>query len=526
MRVLIVDDDMATVDVIRDTVHWERLGITNVQTAYNIESAKKLLLVESADIIISDIEMPMGSGIDLMQWFREQAKDGEFLLLTCHENFQYAANALKLQAAEYMLKPFDVTLMEVALQKVIQKIQNERQIMKESEYGKWVSRNRQEMQLSFLRMIFDGKFQNSQNWARPEISARNLDIDPIKDYRLVISRITNIEADRERMNQNLTLFILENIHSEVLRGKPENLWVTCYDHQNYYVVVTVCENGRESLFEGKCSDMLESLKSIFNSTVTCCISKSCNIEAFYEAYHRALNMISVNVAYYGMCFKESQIVAYQSEVRDVLDLKRMEELLTGRKKNDFLNYLKSNLVDKANSKTLNEQVLKRVQQEILQVVYAYLGQRGIQASHLFTDQVSIRLNDHASRSMLDMIRWVSYQLDRTFTQEDEVVKSYTLIDKIHQYIKKHYREDIGRNEIAAEFGLAPEYLAKIYKKQTGSTIHDDINLCRIEQAKLFLKNEELRVSDVAESVGFENFTYFSTVFKKYTGMTPNQYRKQ
>ena len=131
----------------------------------------------------------------------------------------------------------------------------------------------------------------------------------------------------------------------------------------------------------------------------------------------------------------------------------------------------------------------------------------------------------ASQSVIDMIRWVSFLLDCTFEYEENVQKQYTLGEKIHQYIKEHYKEDIGRNELAEEFHLAPEYLSKTYKKQMGVNLKDTIAECRIEEAKRLLERGE-RVSDVAEEVGFDNFTYFSTMFKKYTGITPNQYRKK
>ena len=128
MRVLIVDDDMATVDVIRDTVDWESLGVHEVFTSYNIKEAKKILSKELVDIVISDIEMPKGSGIDLLEWYRERELDGEFLFLTCHESFDYATHAMKLHAFEYLLKPFDVQVMEATLKKMIRDIEDKRNI--------------------------------------------------------------------------------------------------------------------------------------------------------------------------------------------------------------------------------------------------------------------------------------------------------------------------------------------------------------------------------------------------------------
>ena len=87
-------------------------------------------------------------------------------------------------------------------------------------------------------------------------------------------------------------------------------------------------------------------------------------------------------------------------------------------------------------------------------------------------------------------------------------------------------ENISRNEVAEEFCMTPEYLSKMYKKKTGMRIQDYINENRISQAKRLLENPDMSVSDVAVAVGMDNFSYFSTLFRKYTGMTPVEYRKQ
>lgn len=117
LRALIVDDDMPTVEVIKSSINWNKIGVNNVMTAYNTDQAKQLLLERGADIVICDIEMPKGSGLELLEWYREQEMDGEFLILTCHERFDYALKAVKLRASEYLLKPFNVNEMEVTLEK-------------------------------------------------------------------------------------------------------------------------------------------------------------------------------------------------------------------------------------------------------------------------------------------------------------------------------------------------------------------------------------------------------------------------
>lgn len=523
MQVLIVDDDIATVDVIRDTVNWEKLEVSQVFTAYNIEQAKRILKEKQVDMIISDIEMPQGSGLELLEWFREQQLTGEFLLLTCHESFDYATYAIKYKASEYLLKPFDVDVMEATLRKIIQKIKEERQILENSEYGKWVRKNQRQLKLTFWNQILTGHIAGTEEKIFQEIQNRKLQIDSREVYRLVVSKLGTIE--KTKMNPELLLFVMENIHSEILCGNPDNDSVVAMDHKGSYVLVSICKEQEDEKIYHSCERLRKNLKEIFSTEVTICVSSCVVISEFYEAFHRNLRLVDGNVGFYGSVFHEEESANLTRITQTVLEFERLEGFLEEKKKMEFLSYLKAQLSDRNQNKTLNEYVLQQGKEEILQAIYTYLGTKKIQASQLFLDESLSELGEKASQSVLDMIRWANYLVECTFLYEERVKKEYTLGDKIEQYIRENYQENIGRNEIAEQFHLAPEYLSKIYKKEKGVSLKDTIAEYRIREAKRLLERGE-RVSDVAEAVGFDNFTYFSTSFKKYTGMTPNQYRKK
>ena len=525
MQVLIVDDDMATVDVIQNTVNWKMLEVSRVYTAYNISSAKKILSENPIDVIISDIEMPQGSGLDLLEWFREQELPGKFLLLTCHESFDYATYAIKYHASEYLLKPFDVNVMEAALKKIIQKIREERLLLENSELGKWAKQNQKQLLLTFWNQLLSGHISEKEQAIREEISDRRLRINADASYQLVITKISNLEKEKEKMNPDLMLFVMENIHSEILCGNPDNNSVVSMDYKGYYIFASICEVKADSRLEEKCEDLRRNFKQIFSADITICISRKCHITEFYQVFHHDINLIEGNVGAYGTCFKEEDSADIERTAQTVLELEKLITFLENKRKMEFLSYLKTQLSDREYRKILNEHVLRQAKEEIQQSLYIYLAKKEIPAAGLFSNENLSILCQKASQSVIDMIRWVSFLLDCTFEYEENVQKQYTLGEKIHQYIKEHYKEDIGRNELAEEFHLAPEYLSKTYKKQMGVNLKDTIAECRIEEAKRLLERGE-RVSDVAEEVGFDNFTYFSTMFKKYTGITPNQYRKK
>ena len=90
MEVVVIDDDISTVDVIVANVDWDKFHIDKVHTAYNITGAKKIFKENDISIAVCDIEMPMGSGLDLIKWVREEKIDAEFIFLTSHEKFDYA----------------------------------------------------------------------------------------------------------------------------------------------------------------------------------------------------------------------------------------------------------------------------------------------------------------------------------------------------------------------------------------------------------------------------------------------------
>lgn len=525
MKILIVDDDIATVEVIRDTVRWSSLGVEAVFTAYNINSAKTILKEQIIDIVISDIEMPQGNGLELLKWVREQEISCEFLFLTCHENFDYASDAISYNAAAYLTKPFDTGVMELALKKIIVKTLKNRKLQKSSEYGDWLSKNSRVIKLDFWTSIINGTLAGDKERIKAAIANRKLAIEMDGEYRIILTKITNFEQEKEKFGGGLFEFVLQGFHSEILNNQIQNENVIQYLDGNSQYLLTICMEKEKDKLEEYCKKLIRTCGRYFKSTITCCISNLYPLEVLAEIKEKIMLLIQQNVAFYGQVFMENDAIENTADKNQIMDLDRITKLLEEKDKNGILNYHKMLYEEITGDNKLNAHVLYIIKQEMLQVVYAHLLQKGIHATKLFCDETSIRLTEKASKSTVDMIRWINYMLERTLQYIKEVQKSYTIIEKINAYIQEHYNENIGRNEIAGVFFLAPEYLAKLYKRKTGTYLNDYINEYRIEQAKLLLKKNHTRISDVAEAVGFDNFSYFSTIFKKYVGLTPIEYRK-
>ena len=114
--------------------------------------------------------------------------------------------------------------------------------------------------------------------------------------------------------------------------------------------------------------------------------------------------------------------------------------------------------------------------------------------------------------------------------ENIMVISYdskrNLIKESLEYIEQHYHEQISVGDIAKELGTSISYLSRIFKESTGETIIRTINNKRVEKAKIYLRETDYKVYEVADILGFENVTYFSRFFKKHTGISPKEYKEQ
>lgn len=103
-------------------------------------------------------------------------------------------------------------------------------------------------------------------------------------------------------------------------------------------------------------------------------------------------------------------------------------------------------------------------------------------------------------------------------------KNNDIIKKAMLYISEKFNTPLSLEEVAAHVHLHPSYFSTIFKNVTGSSFKEYLNKIRIEESKLLLLNTDFSIIDIAIAVGFEDQSYFSKVFKKFTGTTPRQFR--
>lgn len=175
---------------------------------------------------------------------------------------------------------------------------------------------------------------------------------------------------------------------------------------------------------------------------------------------------------------------------------------------------------------ITKNFLLHLRLDIEQIVFSYLHKNGIEAHTLFSSEERDELITKSLDAVPYMFNYLRYLIQRAVEYNSFVNEKDSVVDIVLNYIHQHYSEDISRTMLADMVYLNPDYLARLFKKQTQTSIINYITTYRLEKAKELLLNPDIPVGTVALKVGYGNYSYFSKLFKDVVGCTPNEYRKK
>jgi len=218
-----------------------------------------------------------------------------------------------------------------------------------------------------------------------------------------------------------------------------------------------------------------------------------------------------------------------------------EELNTGKSVTPDLKFWEILLSDGYHDKVFAESIkyLRRLSQtpsvdatllrqfdfEFMQMIYSVFKKYNFSYSNLLNNKESIRLHDKALHSITDMEAWISYILEEIQSHLKESNDQDAIVNEVSRIVKRDIYQDISRNEIAEIMHMNPDYLDRVFKKETGLSMKKFIVREKINIAKKLLEETELPVTILAVKLGYKNMSHFSNVFKMHTNFNPMDYRK-
>jgi two-component system response regulator YesN len=528
MNILVVDDEYYIVQGITKNINWEEIGINTVYTAYSMKQAQEILLKQEVDILLTDIAMPKSNGLDLIAWVNENSFHPVKLLLTGHQNFDYAQKAILLQCFQYILKPVEYSVLEEELRHAVEKVyENKKADRAKNIAESWDSSKSLRMEM-FWKEVFTRIISSSETSITEAMNRLNVPASWLKEdfyFLLFDVHAKNISGDKE---DQVPLGEILSIVSELIRDKEDTSIYNISSSEFLLTMISGNFKGYQHIFDF-CEAILSKLSialpayrfSIYISDQTPVTSVADCYQLLKNFESSIFTTESIVIPVHTLSDPHTQEFS-DSQMKNI-PLSEWTELLLQYKSSMILDMIKA--MFKNTSTYYPTKRLIAIYYGVLQTVFSVLESKEISINELFpklthhTDLIKV------TSSIENFLFWAGHLLSDT----EEILKvnadSASFVESVKKYIKAHLdSEDLNRNSIAEAIHMNPDYISYLFHKQSGQLLSNYIKSERINAAKKLLITTDLSLQAIADATGFSNSSYFHKQFKKTVGVTPQQYR--
>ena len=516
IQVLIVDDEVHCAEGVKTQIDWKMLGISGVFTAYSMKQALAVMEKECIDIVISDVEMPKGSGFEMLRWFRDCEMHPVVIMLTSYANFNYAKQAIEYNCMEYLLKPVSGEALQKTMRAAVARVMENRKKDESIRLAEYWNENERYLIRQFWREILERQELWDSEMIAARARSRHITFDERNHYMPIIFKMHG------RGICSWTEALKYQLYDEVFGGGDQA--VLMYNSSNMLAIV-----GYAGEYEIHFDRIFENIKTFIRKLdEDCGVGVSAYMGGFKEAgavtaqYERLTKMAADNVAerigVYDINAAASPLQYERPDIEGWLkefDESHLEQIIA---------YVDRYIDSAILHHHMNKETLTRLLHDFMQVFYVVVNEKGIQAHLLFEDDLAGVMYERAVYSATDFKRLVRHLVTKALEYIRLVSDSDTVIARIKGYIKDNLTKELNRELLAEAFYMSPDYISRIFRQKTGVKLMDYITQVRMKEARRLLQTTDLPIGEVAYASGYYNVAYFSKVFKIHNGETPAQYR--
>jgi two-component system response regulator YesN len=527
LTAILVDDDYPVVRYLSQTVLWHELNIKLIGCYSNGLEAWEAACQSPPDIILTDIGMPKMSGLEMLEKFCEINPKGRAVVLSCHNEFKYAQQALKLNVKDYILKEsLDVEELQAILKNIVTDLQAENKKTTDMLlYKQKEAMNQSALKEKFLKDTLFQSYWKKETWI--EHARTNGVLLQAKSYIplvLIIDRMSTVASNR-KLNDYTIAFSVENVLQDLL---DTSRWLTfrysnkqlvilygsdepAKDQQliyyamreaiaaieKYLKISVSCIQGRETRGPKEMQDVLlpmlkepEHCFYLRESTVHSFEIASFSKEDMYTEYAQLFASINQSIALNEPAALRSTIVEWANGVR----------------------------VKKFHPSDVKELVLQLLMDLQMKTKVTLQYHPFLSGEKLYDAVNAIETLDHLEEWMIQHLNELSRRLSiyAISSKRTEVIKA-------QQFVVTHVTEKLTLEDMAHHLNLNSSYFSRLFKKETNQNFIEYVNMVKLQKAKELLQQSSRSVEEISDYLGYANKSYFIKLFKREMGMRPSEY---
>jgi two-component system response regulator YesN len=529
-HLIIVDDDEIICDGLHYGIKWEEHGITVVGTAYDGETAIKLIREYVPDIILLDINLPLMDGLELAKVVGREYPKIKIIMLTACEEFQFAQQAVKLHVYDYLTKPLDNHKVVEAVGKAQECLVKEREqnekltegfpLVREKYLKDLITRN--------LKLANEAKIAATLQFTAESffgvglICLKNKYLDATQNnvmyLETTISDVASVKLQivtmlDAKMDSNQVIGFNRSDDEVALIFKDFASRASCENYMNQIALLIQAE-----------------LDAFDDQFITICLgTPDWGFDGIAASYEQAKKLAGYSWYFENhSIIRSNDIVVSQEEPINIDDLQKAvvahlklgeaQEVFT--KAEELFNTLRSH-------RGIYFSYIRMA--AVSTVILAYQAiEVDAECRRKLTQSLNHMLPQVLKVENLDELeKWLKCRLTDIMAIVAEKKKSSgeKIIDQAIQYIEVHFANpDLTLDDVAGSIHISPTYFSALFKQMKNINFSDYLETVRINKAMELFTTTELRIYEVAEQVGYNSPQYFSICFKKMTNLTPSEYR--
>jgi len=521
INLFIADDEPEVIEGISTLIDWKKYDINICATAANGEEAIELIKKFKPDIILIDIKMPKYDGLEVIEYARNYGLHFESIILSGYDDFCFAQKAIELKIFNYLLKPCkpqEVLEAVLKAKAILEKERDKQELLsKYSNYFKdtlpivkerilneiiYNIRNDNDDLIDLLNkyeinllseglyclivLRFDKEPKLSNNIEAYTMAC----LDIIKEY---LENLLTSEVFRTRDDIAIIISTKTILEKDFLNGVLLNIQRLIFDKLEVNIYFGV-------------SNWVRSLSKLKLSYLQA--QEEADIKFFAD---------DVDIIYYEEISidKKTVIYPFDDEKEIIHCLALCNKSMLNEKIDLFLDSLFNNCTQ---NKWYIKSAIIIFMGNLIKFCYdKNLNMKDIIDNKLFENIFKAERKEQLKNSILNFVYNISSKIEQ-MDKRNNIVKSAI------EYIEKNYNKNISLESVSKEVYVTPTYLSILFKREIGINFIDFLHKYRIQKAQELLKNQNLKTYQVANLVGYNDEKYFSQLFKKYTGLTPSQFR--
>lgn len=534
-----MEDEFIVREGIKNNIDWDKYGYEFCGEASDGELAFPIISKEKPDIVITDIRMPFMDGLELSRLIKKELPQIKIIILSGHEEFEYAKAAIQIGIEEYLLKPINGDELLQAVNHVAEKIKEERENSQTANDSGDISELRINGKRELFNDLIDGETPLSELLER----GRELELDLMAEcYNILMLKIQRPQNGASYSKRIEELYDRVEAYAEEQRED-----MICFDR---------APEGKAILFKGEKESDVDAKIQSFTEFFRNLIAGYEDVSYFGSVGHNVLRVRELNRSYeaashafaYRFLVDGNRIVCMEDIERPGkmsakdnncligsvdtggLDKRKIEGFLRGGEIEEtrfFVEEYIRNTGEAGNSSMIFRQYI------IMDMFFAathFLSQideekaKSIQEPFSSPEQMQDTISrlDTTVDYIVDLFQSVMEVRDRQMTEHNSDV-----VEAAKNYILDNYsQEDLTLNSVASHVNVSPNHLSAMFSQKTGQTFVKYLTDIRMNRAKELLKCTNKRSNEISEEIGYKDPHYFSHLFKKNVGCTPLQYRER